>query len=87
MEARFTHGYTDGSPVDVAGMWQFVTLEAGATTPADVEGATAAFDDLDTLYVKTDKSLFFVVSGGLPDGTDVRTLHLTVARAVVPEIL
>lgn len=83
VEARFTHGYTDGSPVDIPGMWTFVTEETGGNAPIDVQGADAVIDELNTVYAKTASSLFYIVSGGLPEGSDVRQLHVAVAEAVV----
>lgn len=86
VEARFTHGYTDGSPVDVPGVWQYVTGEVGANQPVAVVGAEATADDLDTVYVNAGRSVFYVVSGSLPEGRATRDLHIAVATAVVSKL-
>ena len=80
--ARFTHGYIDGSPVDLPGMWSFVTEGVGPVTPIEVTSADAVIDDSETVWVKTGSSLFFVVSGGLPAGRSARDMHVAVATAV-----
>lgn len=82
VEARFTHGYIDGSPVDLPGMWSFVNEGIGAVTPIDVVGADAVIDDSETVWARTNSSLFYVVSGGLPTGRSTRDLHVAVADAV-----
>lgn len=87
VEARFTHGYTDGSPVDLPGMWEYVRLEVGADEPIDVgDGAEARSDEYDTVYVRTPHHLFYVVSGALPDGRDTKEVHVAVAKAVLARL-
>lgn len=83
VEVRFTHGYTDGSPVDLPGIWTFVTDEVGARPLAGITGAEAVIDDLDTVYVRAPRSVFYVVSGGLPEGRSVQEVHVALATAVV----
>ena len=88
VDVRFTHGYTDGSPVDVPGMWQFVTVEAGAEQVVDVDGRVEArLDDLGTLYVRTPQHLFYVLSGGLDEAVDTADLHRKAAVAIVRSLL
>ncbi|MCP3972895.1 MAG: hypothetical protein GY720_00210 [bacterium] len=88
VDARFTHGYTDGSPVDIDGVWSFVTGEAGADQPIDIDSRVEARRDKDyTAYVRTPSHLFYIVSGGLPDDRDTPTVHMAAAKAVVASLL
>lgn len=86
VEGRFIHGYTDGSPPDAPGMWEYLTIEAGITDQVDIGGGVDARRTGDSLYVNTGATVFHVYAGGLPEGSDRPSTSNQLAKAIIEKL-
>ncbi len=85
-EARFIHGSPDGSPPDVPGVWEYLTIEAGISDQVDLGGGVDAMRDGDSLYVNTGSTLLHLYGGGLLDDPDRAATIQQLAKATIEKL-
>lgn len=84
--ARFA--FTAGSPLEIAGPWEYVMTEGGAVNQMELDPRVEARASADeTLFARSPAHVFYTFTRGLAEAADASKINRVLAKAIVDRLL